>query len=385
VNDAQIEYEEVENLLLDPENPRLPEELQGGEQDQILAHIARHESVEDLMAAIGRNGFFNGEPLIVYRDPKKRNKWRVIEGNRRLASVFLLNDPSRYPGRPSLADIAAETPQRNKPKKLPVVRVDNRADALPYLGSRHIVGVKSWDPLPKARYIYQLFRATPSSKSPRDRYKDVARRIGSGKRSDYIRKNLNALAVFDVIKDQDFFGDKEESELTFSFGVLYTALDWRSIAGFVGIIDYDSEEDVALKDHFPIINRGVLKRPRIKELYNWCFHKDPRTGTTVLGESRSLYKLAEVLRSPEALSELRQTNSLDLAYERSEGISNQLSEALLRALNELRYANGAVANARPAGLVEELANKVFEQAETLRDAIARRSTASRRTTRGASA
>lgn len=324
-----IEHIDVENLLLDPDNPRLPEDLQGGKQTEILRHIARHEAVEDLMAAIGRNGYFQGEPLVVYRntaDPK--GKWRVIEGNRRLASVKLLLNPALYSERPSLKEIANESPAKNKPSSLPVVKVDRREDSLPYLGSRHIVGVKAWEPLPKARYMLQLFNTTPKSKSAQERYRDVARRIGSGNRADYVRKNLNALAVYNLIASKGFFGDGDASELDFKFGVLYTALERASIAGYAGVVKYNVKTDDITKENHPILSPRELSTEHVKELYSWCFRKDEK-GQTVLGESRNIPKLASVLRSAEATSVLKRTKSLDVAYERSGGVVQEVSGALL--------------------------------------------------------
>jgi hypothetical protein len=121
--------------------------------------------------------------------------------------------------------------------------VKTRAEALPYLGSRHIVGVKSWEPLQKARYMLQLLETTNKRRPIAERYRDVATQIGSGNRRDYIKKNLDALAIYDVIRDAGYFGDKNTNELSFSFGVLYTALDYRPIAGYLGTIEYDQSKD----------------------------------------------------------------------------------------------------------------------------------------------
>jgi hypothetical protein len=362
----QIEQIAVDDLLLDPDNPRLPEEMQGEKQVDILRYIARHEAVEDLMAAIGRNGYFQGEPLVVYRNSNDaRGKWRVIEGNRRLASVKLLRDPSLYPGRPSLKEIADESPAKNKPTMLPIVKVATREDALPYLGSRHIVGVKAWEPLPKARYMQQLFNLTAKSRTPQERYRDVARRIGSGNRADYVRKNLNALAVYNLVSKADFFGDENASEMDFKFGVLYTALERNSIAGYTGVVKYVTKTDVVTHENNPIVNPAELKKDRVRDLYDWCFRKDPKTGTTVLGESRNIPKLASVLRSPEATSVLKKTKSLDIAYERSGGVVREIEAALTIALTQLRYANSVVANADYDELVIDLSDKVLEQAKSL--------------------
>lgn len=357
-----IQFLPVDKLLLDPENPRLPESLQGESQLKMLRYIAKSEAVEDLMAAIGRNGFFPGEPLVVYRHPGEKG-YRVIEGNRRLASVRLLNEPTLYKSR-AILDIANETDEKNKPKELPVIVVGKRGDALPYLGSRHIVGVKSWEPLPKARYMLQLFNSTDKKRKPGERYRDVARQIGSGRRSDYVRKNLNALAVFNEIKSKEFYGDEDVEETSFSFGVLYTALDWKSIAAHVGIVKYDAETDKALEEYHPIVNQKVLDKSGVEDIYDWCFSRDEE-GVTVLGESRNLSRLASVLRSPAATKVLRDTRNLDFAYERSGGVSEEAIDALVRAFGDLRYVNSVLAHTKRDATFLDYAEKVYLQAKQM--------------------
>lgn len=51
-----IEFIPVDNLLLDIDNPRLPEDVEKN-QAAMLDYIARQTSIEELMEAIGENGF----------------------------------------------------------------------------------------------------------------------------------------------------------------------------------------------------------------------------------------------------------------------------------------------------------------------------------------
>ncbi|MGN7832936.1 ParB N-terminal domain-containing protein [Pseudoxanthomonas sp. 22568] len=360
----------IDQLLLDPDNPRLPEDLHGSPQKQLIQHIARHEAVEDLMEAIGRNGFFPGEPLVVYRsssDPK--GKLRVIEGNRRLTSVKLLRNPGLYPQRPSLREIADRSPSQNIPDKLPVIEVASRDSALPYLGSRHIVGVKAWEPLPKARYMYQLFIATSNKKSPADRYLEVASRIGSGRRSDYVRKNLDALAVFNLIKKNGFYGDKTMDELSFSFGVLYTAIgDRKPIAGHTGVIQYDADSDTIEEYNDPIVYPGRLSKSGVADLYDWCFRSDAN-GRTVLGESRNLPELAAVLRSKTATKVLRNTRDLSIAYERSGAIADNVLQSLSRAYQELRMVSSMIPTAKPDKTIRDIVGDIDKQLSAIKKVL----------------
>ena len=161
----------INDLLLDPENPRLPESIDR-DQQSMLDHIAETTTIEELMEAIAENNFFQGEPIIVVPDQKNKGKYLVVEGNRRLTAVKLLNDPAicTSPGARMRA-IAGEA--KHKPVEIPVVIRNTRNEVLPYLGFRHITGVKQWEPLAKARYIEQLFALSDTKLQAKVRFSQM--------------------------------------------------------------------------------------------------------------------------------------------------------------------------------------------------------------------
>ena len=55
----------VERLHLDPANPRLPEEIQGKGEPELLQHLFDHFDLEEIADPMGKNGYFNEEPLVV--------------------------------------------------------------------------------------------------------------------------------------------------------------------------------------------------------------------------------------------------------------------------------------------------------------------------------
>lgn len=187
----------IDKLRLDKENPRLPLHLKK-EDNTILNYIASTTSIEDLMSAIAQNGFFEAEPLVAIEDTEKSDSYIVVEGNRRLTAVLLLKDPSlcERPSRRMLELSQLAQTFSKELQKLPVIIRKTRKEVLPFLGFRHITGVKQWDPLAKARYIKQLFSEINSGTDIDERYKQIAHIIGS--RKDYIRRNLDALAVYDM-------------------------------------------------------------------------------------------------------------------------------------------------------------------------------------------
>src|ERR1051326_2599411 len=79
----------IEDLHLDPDNPRLPEELHGASQDRLVKYLFDTAVLEELARSFANNGFFEHEPLIIVKGTK--GGYVVVEGNRRLATLMILH------------------------------------------------------------------------------------------------------------------------------------------------------------------------------------------------------------------------------------------------------------------------------------------------------
>ena len=302
---------DISKLEFDRENPRLPSRLKGSEERDILKYLAQKTNLEDLITSIGENDFFPGEAIVVTRSESGSGKYVVLEGNRRLAALKLLQDEDLAK---AISNALAEAVRRAKhrPTVVPAYEVDSRNDVLQYLGFRHVSGVQRWDALAKARYLRLLYQEAEGT--PESRYGQIAGEIGS--RRDTVRKNLDALAAYEVIVEKKFFGIPKLDEETFRFGVFYTALANPRIATFTGA---RSDND---RPTNPIENPHLLKTTEITELTNWMFEiRDD--GKTLLGDSRNIPKLAEVVASPAALRLLRSGATLDVALRETPDIQNE--------------------------------------------------------------
>jgi hypothetical protein len=319
--DSRIQSFALGRLKLDPHNPRLPESIRRDEAS-ILQYLAESTAIEDLMGAIAENGFFPGEPVVAVPDG---DNFVVVEGNRRLAAVLLINDPSRCENPSARMKEIANT-ARHKPLELPVVVASSREEVLPYLGFRHITGVKEWEPLAKARYMRQLFdRASPDA-PPTKRYKEVAQSIGS--RSDHIKRNLDALAIYGVMEEYDFFGIEGLGEETIKFAVLSTALKDGRIGNFVGI---DKKvADGEFEPLHPIVDPCGIKSEAVRDLCEWLYRRDEK-GRTRVGESRNLRELAAVVDAPRALAAFRQGSTLKYAYQLTGDVAKDFLGLLYQA------------------------------------------------------
>lgn len=162
----------VSELFLDEENPRYPEV---NSQLEALQAIIDEQSdkVLNLATDIVDSGELNpGELFFVMEDGKVM---KVLEGNRRIAAVKLLSDPSL------LNSLNASTKFKNefialaeKFQKAPITEifctlVSSREEARRWIELRHTgenegVGVVGWNPLQQDRYRAKFTNFPPSLK-----------------------------------------------------------------------------------------------------------------------------------------------------------------------------------------------------------------------------
>lgn len=144
----------VSELLLDPQNPRIPLAGEVSQRD-LVAQLIDHEDVFGLAKGIASQGFYPSELLICV---ESGDDLVVIEGNRRLASLQLLSTPELAPeaqvGRfKKLAKVAAES----LTTQLEVLIAPSRTATVPLVMAKHTrEGVKSWEPLQQASYVRSL-------------------------------------------------------------------------------------------------------------------------------------------------------------------------------------------------------------------------------------
>jgi len=323
VKERQIKWIKLEKLAFDPDNPRFAG-LDGdavSSDAEVIERMTEIENVQELMGSIGEQGYFDGEPLLVARVQNGGpERYTVVEGNRRLAALKLLDDAIEST-KPSI--LALRAAAKVKVPEVPCLVFDQRREILRYLGYRHITGAKRWEPLPKARYLQQLrdefFRHYPLE----EQFKALAREIGS--RSDYVAQMLAGLNVYDQCQERAFFSLSGVTSENVDFSLLTTALSYVSISEYIGLegrTDVDGES---------------LNLDRCRDLFFWMYSPQ-EDGATILGESRNLRKLAAAVKSSEAVLSLKQKKDLDHAFLLSEGPAVAFSKVLAATENKLRNA-----------------------------------------------
>jgi hypothetical protein len=319
----------IDELELDPENPRLPRKFRGASQDELMSILIGRFDAEGIAEAIVTAGFLQQDPIAGY---EHEGRVRVREGNRRLAATKLLLDPSLAPDRyRSRFESLAARLDGNVRQQIERLDVQVWADAndpelTAYIGYRHVTGVRSWPPIEKASFIADLI-----AKENVD-YALVASQIGSKPR--HVERHYVAFKLVEQAIAHGLPGAEEAED---SFGVLLRALQSKGIPDFLGIAFTGVTADAS--DPVP-----AERLENLGDFLRWTFGTPD--AAKVLGESRQLTKWAHILSTPESLEYLRRTPepNFDRAWEKSGGEATTLADALYNAAEQLREAVPIIAD-----------------------------------------
>jgi hypothetical protein len=152
--EKQIQEKRVAELHLDPKNPRLAEVAHTGTQASIQKVMEKEFDLQPIKDSLYRNAFFYEEPLVAIYEPLPEFGPKpvlvVVEGNRRLAALkSIIDNHAEYPSEAA----------RRRLEQIPVVVRTNRDETLPFVGFRHITGIKEWEAAAKAQYAHRLVTA----------------------------------------------------------------------------------------------------------------------------------------------------------------------------------------------------------------------------------
>lgn len=296
-------------LALDPNNPRLPEELLGASQDAMLAWLEETSNLEELASSMIQNGFFDHEPLIV-RTTENAGQYIVVEGNRRFATILILLQAP-----PAIAadlefdyEIAPSPAQLNALRSVPCVIVTSDAEVRKFLGYRHIGGIKTWSAEAKARYLEAEIAEVVAAGSTNP-FKEVGKRVGTnalGVRGPYL-----AIRTLKVARDELGMADVAKRVLRDRFGVWNRLLNSAEVRSFIGLedaMDYQTIEDRL--NHLNGVNLQMVLGDLV-----------PQEGARValLQDSRDVTVYGRVLAHDAAREALLSYRDLDLAAQIADG------------------------------------------------------------------
>lgn len=321
-------YEEIElgDLKLDSSNPRLPKSYHGKTEEEILEYMLLDASLIELMIAIGTNGFFPGEQLLVVQD--KDGKYKVIEGNRRLSAVKLLSNPNLARVQKIKIDKVLEE-VKHKPTSIPCLVFETENEIHNYLGYRHITGIKEWKLLEKARYLDGLRVQSYPDYDINSASREIAKIIGS--RMDYVRRVLVGFEVYKKIEDEKFYRIRDLDDTTFHFNYIADSLNKANITSFLGV-DFTAEN--------PYENINVTN---LKTWTKWLFEKNDQNRTRLIGTSGDLSKLNKIIGVEAAFIGFAEKGlDLEKAYELTDDLSDIFRDAIKKSLLYLEQADAIV-------------------------------------------
>lgn len=299
----------VKQLEFDSQNPRLPE-LLGKNQREIFRFLVDEIGVEDLLESIAASGIIEGDPIIA-RPAKAKEKYIVIEGNRRLAALKLLsgeriNDGELEPAIPQLSP--------NATGKIDTLNIEldwPEPELEAYLGYRHVTATREWPPEAKARFVIERCKGDFSKES----LSRFAKRLGTTPPT--LRRWIVAYLTLNQAQEKGLFDPKDAYAKRY-FGTFYTLLGSQQVQNFLGL-----QTD-------PVVSNPVPqdKLSNLKEFINWSIgtKKSPP-----IINSRDQQKFDAVLSSPSALQYFRLKRELESALLYTEYNAKEIVGKLLTA------------------------------------------------------
>lgn len=323
----------ISDLLLDPQNPRLPEFKKGASQADLAITLDMGFDAYTVAELLALHGYFPSEPMIAI--PGENGKWIVVEGNRRLTAVLGLTDPNI---RGQFLDVMkwetlASTSKLLPTDLIPVVIAKNRLDVVPVIGTKHIAGILAWRPYPQARYIANLI--------------DVEN-LTSGQVSSMI--GLPKTTVSDLYREQAIAAQAkaigiDTGNVESSFSLLTVAMRNSKLREHVG---------APISSQFQPGSNPIPddKIEELREVLAFIFGNHEME--PVVSDSRQITSLANVVANNDGLQALRDGKSLEEAKQRintggqtpQERLMNRLTagkNALIAAGEDISIFNGEAA------------------------------------------
>lgn len=359
---SKFTYIPIDKLVLDVQSFRFSDKIKN--DGDVINYMLMEASTLELMQAIGENGFFEGEQLLVV--PQTNGKYKVVEGNRRLTSVMLLNNPKLAQVKKNgVMQVFSES--THKPiNELPCLVFDEESEIRKYLGYRHVTGVKSWALSEKARYLYGLYKDHFFDLPFQKACYEIAKSIGSTK--NYVCRVLTAHQISLYIEDENYFGIKDLDDTNFYVGYYSDSLSRFNIADFLGINLFDKN---------PIEN---LNKSNVEKLTKWFYEKftlDGKVQTRLKGKSTDLNNLNHILGHTKAMNAfIEEGYTLERALIMAEDVEQIFYNSLRSALLSLENADRITQNLSSfySGVEEDLIQirKITSKIKSAKDNLERK-------------
>ena len=313
-------------LEFDPGNPRLAEDgIKNPTESQIILALADMADLSEVVESVAANGYIDIEPMIGMRIG---SRWRVLEGNRRLAAIRILQSPGLAKGTGiSVPEISAENLETLK--EVSVYAVSAPEQAREYIGFKHINGPHKWDAIAKARFAADWYRKEKNDGITID---IIAKRLGDG--HDTVVRLVNGRFVLDQAEDSGIYDVKDRYPgKRFAFSHLYTALTRPGYREFLGLPEEWRSEDPKPN---PVPKQNL---ENLRQVLVWLYGSKPDDIKPVINsQNPDIKNLAAVLANPRARAVMMSRNNLMEAHAQVERKGARFEGALINAKQEAELA-----------------------------------------------
>jgi len=294
----------LKNLYLDPNNYRfvdnrnyveVPEDKLFDENVQKRSSIfiegKKRSNISDLIASFKSNGFLDVD-VIQVRD-LGNNRYLVIEGNRRVASLKALQEDYE-----NGFDIGNLNPEIFKKIPFEIHSNESKEKHLIIMGLKHINGNKKWSAINQAQLIYDFLKAYWGTPDYSNKENNLCDSLGLSKVK--LRSTQRAYHLILDYKNSDFGDQFESSDYSFFVEIMKTP----KIKGW---IDWDDQE-------YKSKNPNNLYR-----LFSWISTTERLTDEEeeeyeevepIITKALEIRELALFINNEAALAEMEKTHSL---------------------------------------------------------------------------
>jgi hypothetical protein len=308
----------VEDLRLDPYNPRLPLSVQGQDQEGLAVILELGFEAYAVAQSMASSGYFLGEPLLVVECENEPGKWTVVEGNRRLTALLGLLIPSvrsQFPDADKW-DLLAKQSVLTADSEIPIIVYPDRESTTAQIGRIHVLGRLQWRPYAQARYVAARI-------SEGFNYAQVSEMIGVSKSK-----------VADLYRDQAIVAQAKAfglntGEVEKAFSLLTVAMGSVKLRNHIGAplgSQLDPKTDPVPEE----------KSSELSEIITWIFGSDSEEPK--ITDSRQISQLGNVVGSEVGLKALREGHSLEQAKQKIQASGLAPRDRLISRLNTAKNA-----------------------------------------------
>lgn len=341
-------------LDFDPQNPRLIEEgIKNPTEPQIIKSLTDSADLAELVASLAANGYIDIEPLIAQRIG---DRFRVLEGNRRLAAIRILQKPDLAKGMGITVPPVSKEAEESF-KEVTVYAVSSPEQARDFIGFKHINGPHKWDALAKGRFAADWYRKEKASGLTLEK---IAQRLGD--RHDTVVRLVNGIFVLDQAQESKMYDLQDRyPNRKFAFSHLYTALTRPGYREFLGLPDEWRAND-------PTPNPVPADRlENLQKIMVWLYgSKADDTEPVILSQNPHIKMLGAVLQNSRARSIMLMRNDLREAYVQVEPKGARFEAALINAKQEAETALSQITGFDPMDTtLLEIGEELFKSSELL--------------------